>query len=61
MSKLLDPYSYCSKDTRSAAAADLMRALDSVELRIKQAYGKQPMTRLMERVKRAREVLKGML
>lgn len=50
-----------SNDTRSAAAADLMRALDSVELRIKQAYGKQPMTRLMERVKRAREVLNGML
>jgi hypothetical protein len=38
-----------------------MRALDSVELRIKQAYGKQPMTRLVERVKRARKVLKGML
>ena len=48
-------------DARSAAAADLMRALDSVELRIKQAYGTQPMTRLMDRIERAREVLSGML
>ena len=48
-------------DARSAAAADLMRALDSVELRIKEAYGNQPMTRLMDRLERAREVLSGML
>jgi TolB protein len=48
-------------DARTAAAADLMRALDSVELRINQAYGDQPMTRLMDRIERAREVLSGML
>ena len=48
-------------DTRAAAAADLMRALDSVELRVQQAYGDQPMTRLMDRVERARKVLSGML
>jgi TolB protein len=50
-----------ANDARTAAAADLMRALDSIELRISKAYGKQPMTRLMDRVEQARDALRAML
>ncbi|MDP5070907.1 MAG: CehA/McbA family metallohydrolase [Congregibacter sp.] len=46
---------------QKAAASDLLRALDAVEQEFKQAYGDQPMERLMARIERARNALSEML
>ncbi|EED31753.1 hypothetical protein NOR53_3058 [gamma proteobacterium NOR5-3] len=57
----IDSIGSTESGAQKAAASDLMRALDAVESEFKQAYGDQPMERLMTRIERARGVLSAML
>ncbi|NVK48141.1 MAG: CehA/McbA family metallohydrolase [Cyclobacteriaceae bacterium] len=48
-------------NSRKAAAADLIRAIDASEKIARQAYGEIEMNRMMNRFEEARKVLRGML